>query len=105
MKVLEEEIGRPLFLRLHRALELTPEGHAVASSLQDAFERMSAVEGADNLEFLGFLTDMPAFYDTCDIVVLHSVVRVHQSCPRARQRGRGGSSWRATRHWRPRCRA
>ncbi len=42
VKALEEEIGRPLFLRLHRALELTPEGEAVARSLAEAFERVSA---------------------------------------------------------------
>lgn len=41
VKQLEEEIGRPLFLRLHRALELTPEGNAVFQSLKDAFERVS----------------------------------------------------------------
>lgn len=39
---LEAELGRPLFLRRHRALELTPEGHAVARSLQESFERMAA---------------------------------------------------------------
>lgn len=42
VKQLEEEIGRPLFLRLHRALELTPEGNAVFQSLKDAFERVSS---------------------------------------------------------------
>ena len=41
VKALEDQIGRPLFLRLHRALELTPEGHAVYQSLKDAFERVS----------------------------------------------------------------
>ena len=41
VKALEDDIGRPLFLRLHRALELTPEGHAVFESLKDAFERLS----------------------------------------------------------------
>lgn len=41
VKALEEEIGRPLFLRLHRAIELTPEGHAVFQSLKDAFERVA----------------------------------------------------------------
>lgn len=41
VKALEDEVGRPLFLRLHRALELTPEGHAVFHSLKDAFERVS----------------------------------------------------------------
>jgi DNA-binding transcriptional LysR family regulator len=42
VKALEDRIGRPLFLRLHRALELTPEGQAVFQSLKDAFERVSA---------------------------------------------------------------
>ena len=42
VKALEDQIGRPLFLRLHRALELTPEGHAVYQSLKDAFERVSS---------------------------------------------------------------
>jgi DNA-binding transcriptional LysR family regulator len=42
VKTLESEIGRPLFVRLHRALELTPDGHAVYESLKDAFERVSA---------------------------------------------------------------
>ena len=42
VKALEDQIGRPLFLRLHRALELTPEGQAVFQSLKDAFERVSA---------------------------------------------------------------
>lgn len=41
VKMLEEEIGRPLFVRLHRALELTPEGEIVARSLRDGFERIS----------------------------------------------------------------
>jgi DNA-binding transcriptional LysR family regulator len=41
VKVLEDQLGRPLFLRLHRALELTPEGQAVFNSLKDAFERVS----------------------------------------------------------------
>jgi DNA-binding transcriptional LysR family regulator len=42
VKALESEIGRPLFLRLHRAMELTPEGETVARALQEAFERVSA---------------------------------------------------------------
>ncbi len=41
VKALEDGIGRPLFIRLHRALELTSEGHAVYQSLKDAFERIS----------------------------------------------------------------
>ena len=42
VKLLEEEIGRPVFVRLHRALALTPEGETVYRSLRDAFERVSA---------------------------------------------------------------
>ena len=42
VKALETEIGRPLFLRLHRSMELTPEGETVARSLREAFERVSA---------------------------------------------------------------
>ncbi|MCB1378098.1 MAG: LysR family transcriptional regulator [Alphaproteobacteria bacterium] len=42
VKSLEDEIGRPLFIRLHRALELTPEGEIVANALKEAFERISA---------------------------------------------------------------
>jgi DNA-binding transcriptional LysR family regulator len=42
VKLLEEEIGRQLFIRLHRSLELTPEGDTVYRALRDAFERMSS---------------------------------------------------------------
>lgn len=42
VKMLEEEIGRPVFQRLHRALALTPEGETVYRSLRDAFESISS---------------------------------------------------------------
>lgn len=42
VKTLEDELGRPLFIRLHRALQLTAEGETVYRSLRDAFERISA---------------------------------------------------------------
>lgn len=42
VKSLEAEIGRPLFVRLHRALRLTADGETVFNSLRDAFERTSA---------------------------------------------------------------
>lgn len=41
VKNLEGEIGRPLFLRLHRALQLTGEGEQVYASLKQAFEQLS----------------------------------------------------------------
>ena len=42
VKSLEEEVGRPLFVRLHRALELTSDGEMVARALRETFERLSA---------------------------------------------------------------
>jgi LysR family transcriptional regulator, glycine cleavage system transcriptional activator len=42
VKALEDELGKPLFLRLHRALELTADGEQVYRVLRDGFERMSA---------------------------------------------------------------
>jgi DNA-binding transcriptional LysR family regulator len=42
VKALEEEIGRALFIRLHRALQLTPAGEAVFRSLRESFERLAA---------------------------------------------------------------
>ena len=42
VKLLEEQVGRPLFVRLHRAIRLTADGEVVAAAMQDAFERLSA---------------------------------------------------------------
>lgn len=42
VRMLEEELGRPLFLRRHRAVELTREGETMAAALREGFERMSA---------------------------------------------------------------
>lgn len=42
VKNLESEIGRPLFVRLHRSLQLTGEGEQVYASLRQAFEQLSA---------------------------------------------------------------
>jgi LysR family transcriptional regulator, glycine cleavage system transcriptional activator len=42
VKQLEEEVGHPLFQRLHRAIKLTAEGETLAQGLRDAFERMSS---------------------------------------------------------------
>ncbi|MBM3519260.1 MAG: LysR family transcriptional regulator [Alphaproteobacteria bacterium] len=42
VKNLESEIGRPLFVRLHRSLQLTGEGEQVYASLKQAFEQLSA---------------------------------------------------------------
>jgi DNA-binding transcriptional LysR family regulator len=42
VRMLEDEVGAPLFVRRHRALELTREGETMAAGLRDGFERMSA---------------------------------------------------------------
>ncbi|MBX3566891.1 MAG: LysR family transcriptional regulator [Rhizobiaceae bacterium] len=42
VRMLEEELGSPLFLRRHRAVELTREGQAMAMALRDGFERISS---------------------------------------------------------------
>jgi LysR family transcriptional regulator, glycine cleavage system transcriptional activator len=42
VRALEEELGIPLFLRRHRALELTREGETMAAALREGFERMSS---------------------------------------------------------------
>ncbi|MDE2383146.1 MAG: LysR family transcriptional regulator [Alphaproteobacteria bacterium] len=42
IKLLEGELGHAVFRRLHRALALTSEGEALAASLSDSFEKLSA---------------------------------------------------------------
>jgi DNA-binding transcriptional LysR family regulator len=42
VRMLEDELGGPLFVRRHRALELTREGETIAIALRDGFERMAA---------------------------------------------------------------
>lgn len=42
VKMLEDELGGPLFVRRHRALELTRGGETVAAALREGFERMAA---------------------------------------------------------------
>ena len=43
VRMLEEELGIPLFLRRHRAIELTREGEALAAALREGFARMSSM--------------------------------------------------------------
>jgi len=40
--MLEDELGNPLFLRRHRALELTREGEMMSAALSEGFERISS---------------------------------------------------------------
>ncbi|MBN9073023.1 MAG: LysR family transcriptional regulator [Rhizobiales bacterium] len=42
VRALEEELGVPLFLRRHRAVELTREGEAMAAALREGFDRISS---------------------------------------------------------------
>jgi DNA-binding transcriptional LysR family regulator len=42
VRALEEDLGSPLFVRRHRALELTREGERLAGALSDGFDRIAA---------------------------------------------------------------
>jgi LysR family glycine cleavage system transcriptional activator len=42
VRALEAELGLPLFVRLHRALRLTPQGARYLPALRDAFDRIDA---------------------------------------------------------------
>lgn len=42
VRLLEDELGNPLFLRRHRALQLTREGETMAAALREGFERISS---------------------------------------------------------------
>jgi LysR family glycine cleavage system transcriptional activator len=42
VRALEDDIGSPLFVRRHRALELTREGEMLAAALSDGFDRIAA---------------------------------------------------------------
>lgn len=42
VRMLEDELGLPLFLRRHRAVELTREGETMAAALRDGLEKMSS---------------------------------------------------------------
>lgn len=42
VRLLEDELGNPLFLRRHRALELTREGETMSAALREGFERISS---------------------------------------------------------------
>lgn len=42
VRMLEDELGSPLFIRRHRALDLTREGETMAAALRESFERISA---------------------------------------------------------------
>jgi LysR family glycine cleavage system transcriptional activator len=41
VRTLEDELGHPLFVRRHRAVELTREGETLAAALHESFERMA----------------------------------------------------------------
>jgi LysR family glycine cleavage system transcriptional activator len=42
VRMLEEELGNALFVRRHRALEMTREGETMATALREGFERISS---------------------------------------------------------------
>lgn len=42
VRILEEELGNPLFVRRHRSLVMTREGETMAAALRESFERISS---------------------------------------------------------------
>lgn len=42
VRTLEDELGSPLFVRRHRAVELTREGETLATALRESFEKIAA---------------------------------------------------------------
>ena len=42
VRMLEEQLGSPLFIRRHRALELTRAGETIATALREGFERIAS---------------------------------------------------------------
>jgi DNA-binding transcriptional LysR family regulator len=89
VRMLEDELGCTLFIRRHRALELTREGETMAAGLREGFERMSATfrqvrtSGGQSsvtigstmaLAHLWLMPKMGAFWrDHQDIVVDHVI--------------------------------
>ena len=47
-------------------------------SRRSALEQAARRQGAENLSFLGFVSDMPSFYAACDVIVLPSA---SEGCP------------------------
>jgi LysR family glycine cleavage system transcriptional activator len=56
VKVLEERVGTPLFLRLSRAVELTPAGRLLAPATSDALERLASAFAAARKDTGGVLS-------------------------------------------------
>ena len=63
IKVLEERLGAPLFLRRPRAVELTPAGHLLAPAASEALETLAAAFSAarENLGGILSISVLPTF--------------------------------------------
>lgn len=94
VRTLEEEIGCALFLRRHRALELTREGDRMAQALREGFERMSATfrqlkssGGQSNVTIgttmafahLWLMPRMGAFWNDHQDIIVDHVISDHAS--------------------------
>ncbi|TAM97734.1 MAG: LysR family transcriptional regulator [Rhizobiaceae bacterium] len=92
VRTLEEELGVPLFLRRHRALELTREGEAMAAALREGFERMSStfrqikslggqavatIGSTMAMAHLWLMPRMGAFWNRHDDIVVDHVISDH----------------------------
>ena len=63
IKVIEERLGAPLFLRRPRAVELTPAGHLLAPAASEALETLAAAFSAarENLGGILSISVLPTF--------------------------------------------
>lgn len=92
VRMLEEELGNPLFVRRHRALELTREGETMAAALREGFERISStfrqVKGAGGqssatigstmaMAHLWLIPRMAAFWSSHQDIVIDHVISDH----------------------------
>lgn len=89
VRLLEEELGSPLFIRRHRALDLTREGETMAAALREGLERISstflqvrAAGGKSNVTIgctmamahLWLMPRMSAFWNSHHDIVIDHVI-------------------------------
>ena len=93
VRMLEDELGVPLFLRRHRAVELTREGEAMAAALREGFERVASTFrqirslGGQAVATIGstmamaqlwLMPRMGAFWNTHPDIVVDHVISDHR---------------------------
>jgi DNA-binding transcriptional LysR family regulator len=92
VRLLEDELGNQLFLRRHRALELTREGETMSAALREGFERISStfrqvktlggqssvtIGSTMAVAHLWLMPRMGAFWNTHHDIVVDHVISDH----------------------------